>query len=441
MTHHRAIALVFAVHGAVSGSLITCIPWFQQHFHLSPATLGLLLLCQPVGAFLAMPMAGRIAHHLGGRTATRLLILLWCVWLPVPALAPAPGWLFLAFLVYGMIAGTSDVLMNAHGVALERRLGRSIIAGLHGRWSVGSLAAGGAGILAVGCGLDARDHLLAVTALLLVLAAVAGRALAPDEPARADAPAPRRFALPTRAILAVGLVGFCATFAEGASSNWAAIYTTKVAAAGPSTATAAYTVFMLCMAATRLVGDRVVGRFGPVAMVRGGGVTAACGGLLVVLARTPWLCIAGFALVALGIAVIVPLVFSAAGNSGGATGDGVAGVATITYLSGLIAPAAMGWVAGAVSYPAAFAMVVLVGVAMAVLAGTLRRGGSPGAGPRRDIRPQRRSAVPADPGTPFQNPFLNPVLGPLPAPFPTPPTTAAGRAATQPNRAAELGSC
>ncbi len=391
MTHHRAIALVFAVHGAVSGSLITCIPWFQQHFHLSPATLGLLLLCQPVGAFLAMPMAGRIAHRLGGRTATRLLILLWCAWLPVPALAPAPGWLFAAFLVYGMVAGTSDVLMNAHGVALERRLGRSIIAGLHGRWSIGSLAAGGVGILASGYGMGARDHLLAVTALLLVPAVVAGRALAPDEPVDADAPAPRRFALPNRAILAIGLVGFCGTFAEGATSDWAAVYTSKVASAGPSTATAAYTVFMLCMAATRLVGDRVVGRIGAVAVVRGGGATAAGGAVLVVLARTPWLCIAGFALVALGIAVIVPLVFSAAGNSGGAAGEGVAGVATITYLSGLIAPAAMGWVAGALSYPAAFAMVALAAAAMAALAGTLRRpGGSPAVGPRRPSRPLRQ---------------------------------------------------
>lgn len=371
VTHHRAVALVFAVHGAVAGTLATSLPWFQQHFHLSPGTLGLVLLCEPVGAFVAMPMAGRLAHRLGGRRATRLLVGLWCALLPVPALAPGPAWLFVSFLLLGMAAGSSDVVMNAQAVALEQRLGHSIIAGLHGLWCVGSLAAGGLGILAAQYRLDARVHLLAVAALLLVLGGLAGRGL-PAAEAAAGAPAPRRFALPTRAILAVGIVGFCGTFAEGATSNWAAVYVTKVADAGPAVATTAYTVFMVCMAGTRLVGDRFVRRLGAVAVVRIGGTTAAVGGVVVVLGRTPWLCTVGFALIGAGIAVIVPLVFAAAGKAGATPGEGVAGVATITYMSGLIAPAVTGWAAGAVSYPAAFALVAVFAAAMALQAGALR---------------------------------------------------------------------
>lgn len=371
MNQHRAVALVFAVHGGVSGTLATSVPWIQAHYHLGPTTLGLVLFCAPIGSFAAMPTAARLSHRLGGRRTMRLLISLWCALLPVPALVPGAGWLFPAFLLLGMAAGASDVVMNSQAVALQRRLNRSIISGLHGLWSLGSLAAGGLGILAARQHLDARAHLLGAAALLLVLTVFAGRAF-PADAAEPGAPAPRRFALPTRAILVIGIVGFCGTFAEGATSDWAGVYVTKVAAAGPAVAATAYTLFMLSMTTTRLLGDRLVGLAGPVAVVRIGGIVAACGGAVVVLGRTPALCIAGFALVGVGIAVIVPLVFSAAGQARTSPGEGVAGVATITYLSGLVAPAVTGWTAGAVSYPAAFALITAFAAAMALLAGALR---------------------------------------------------------------------
>ena len=371
MSHHRAIAAVFVAHGAVAGSLATRIPWIQDHLHLGPGTLGLALLCPSIGAFIGMPLAGRLAYRFGGRAATRVLLALWCGALALPALAPAPAWLFVAFLLYGAAAGMCDVVMNAQAVVLERRLGRSIISGLHGLWCVGSLAGGGIGALAAQAGIDARLHLGVTALVLLSLGAVAGRDLLPDS-SPAGVPAPRRFALPTRAILVIGLVGFCGTFAEGASSNWAAVYLTEVAAAGPGVAAAGYMTFMLCMAGARLVGDRVIQRLGPVTAVRAGGIVAAVGGAIVVAARTPVLCIAGFALLGLGVAVIVPLVFAAAGNAGPTPGEGVAGIATITYLSGLTAPAVTGWVAGGVSYPAAFAMVTGVMVLLTLLAPVLR---------------------------------------------------------------------
>ncbi|MEV0384232.1 MFS transporter [Nonomuraea sp. NPDC050643] len=371
MSHHRAIAAIFAVHGAVAGSLSTRIPWIQDRLDLDPRILGLALLCPPIGAFIGMPMAGRLAHRFGGRRVTRVLIALWCSGLALPALAPSPVGLFAAFLLFGAAAGMSDVTMNAHAVVLERHLGRSIMSGLHGMWAVGSLTAAGIGVLAAQSGLDARVHLGTMSAVLLLLGLLAGRGLLTDH-TPADAPAPRRFALPGRGIALIGVVGFCATFAEGASANWSALYITEVTDAGPGVGAAGYTVFMLFMAGTRLLGDRVIRLLGPVATVRTSGAVAAVGGLIVVLARTPALAIAGFALVGLGVAVIVPLAIAAAGNRGATPGEGVAGVATITYLSGLVAPAVTGWVAGGLSYPAAFAVITAVVVLLTLLAPALR---------------------------------------------------------------------
>ncbi|MFB4302706.1 MFS transporter [Actinomadura sp. NTSP31] len=391
---HRAIAAVFAVHGAVAGTLATRIPWIQDHLHLGATLLGLALLCPSIGAFATMPTASRIAHRIGERTATRALIAFWAAALALPALSPAPGFLFAAMLVYGMAAGMSDVVMNGHAVSVERHLKRPIMSGLHGLWAVGSLAAGGVGILAAHAGVDARVHLGVVALLLLAAGAAAGRGLLPDR-ADADAPAPRRFALPNRAIAAIGVVGFCATFAEGASADWSAVYLTKVADAGPGLAAASYTVFMACMAATRLAGDRLVRRFGPAMVVRCGGGVAVLGGVLVVAARSAVPGIAGFALLGTGVATVVPLVFAAAGNAGNTPGEGVAGVATITYLSGLTAPAVTGWAAGALSYPAAFALITCIVAPTLLFAGALRPRPAPVAAPAgppveppvRELRP------------------------------------------------------
>ncbi len=366
-----AVAAVFAVHGAVSGSMATRIPWLQDHLHLGPAALGLALFCPAVGAFVAMPMSGRLVHRHGGRPATRVLLALWCVALTLPSLAPGLIWLCVAFLAYGAAAGMCDVTMNAQGVIVERRLERSIMSGLHGMWSAGSLTGAGIGVVAAQVGVDARVHHAVMALLLLLVAVLTSRGLL-DTRAEAGQQAPPRFAVPSRAVLAIGAVGFCATFAEGASMNWAAVYVKDVTGAGPGLAAAGYAVFTLTMAVTRLAGDLIVRRFGAVTTVRVGGVLATSGGVMIVIARTPVLGITGFALLGVGLAVTVPLTFAAGGNATPVPSQGVAGVATITYLSGLVAPAATGWFAHLTSLPATFGLIAAITLTTVATASALR---------------------------------------------------------------------
>ncbi len=160
---------------------------------------------------------------------------------------------------------------------------------------------------------------------------------------------PPRFSLPPKSALLIGAVGFCAVFAEGASLDWSAVYLRDVLDSSAGVAAASTTGFTLTMAVARLAGDAVVNRFGAVRTVRVGGVLAALGGLLVVLASHPVMAMGGFALLGLGIAVVVPLAFAAAGRSGPNPSQAIAGVATITYTSGLIAPSAIGTLADATS--------------------------------------------------------------------------------------------
>lgn len=367
-----AVAAVFAVHGAVTGSFATRIPWIQDRLDIGEGALGLALLAPALGSLVGMPMAGRLGHRFGGRATTRWLLAGWCAALALPALAPNLPALWLTLLVYGTVAGMSDVGMNAQGVVVEQRMGRSIMSGLHGMWSVGGLLGGVLGMLAAHADVDARLHLGGMAVLLLVVGGVAGRGLLPDDVAP-ETPAPPHFALPSRGVLVIGLVGFCSVFAEAASQDWCAVYLDKITGASPGVAAASYTAFAFTMAAGRLGGDLIVRRLGATATVRASGILAVLGGVLVVLARTPGPAIAGFMLIGLGVSVVVPLAFAVAGNAAPTPSQGVAGVATISYTAGFIAPSAIGAIAGGTSLSASFALVTVMLVAMVLAAGALRR--------------------------------------------------------------------
>lgn len=366
-----AVAAVFAVHGAVTGSFATRVPWIQDHAGVSAGQLGLALAFPALGASIAMPLAGGISHRFGARNALRGLMALWTLSLVLPSLAPNLLTLCLALFTYGATAGMADVAMNALGVEVENRLGRSIMSGLHGMWSAGALVGSAAGTLAAHLGSDARLHHLLAAAVLTVLGVAACAWVLDLQPAE-DEEAPPRFALPPRSALLIGAVGFCAVFAEGASLDWSAVYLRDQLEASAGLAAACTTGFTLTMALARIAGDRVVDRFGAVRTVRASGVLAVLGGLLIVVSEHPAVAMAGFALMGLGIAVVVPLCFAAAGRSGPNPSQAIAGVATITYTSGLVAPSAIGGLAQATSLVVSFGLVTLLACGVAGFAGVLR---------------------------------------------------------------------
>ncbi|MFI0038761.1 MFS transporter [Streptomyces mutabilis] len=368
-----AVAAVFAVHGAVTGSFATRVPWIQDHAGVSAGQLGLALAFPALGASLAMPLAGSVSHRFGARTALRGLLALWTLALVLPSLAPNLLTLCLALFVYGATAGMSDVAMNALGVEIENRLDKSIMSSLHGMWSAGALIGSAAGTLAAHLGSDARLHHVLAAAVLTVAGLVACTWVLDLQPAEDEDPPPR-FALPPRSAVLIGAVGFCAVFAEGASLDWSAVYLRDELETSAGLAAACTTGFTLTMAVARLAGDKVVDRFGAVRTVRVSGVLASLGGLLVVVGGHPAVAMTGFALMGLGIAVVVPLCFAAAGRAGSNPSLAIAGVATITYTSGLVAPSAIGGLAQATSLVVSFGLVTVLACCLVVFAKVLRAG-------------------------------------------------------------------
>jgi predicted MFS family arabinose efflux permease len=366
-----ATSVIFAVHGAVTGTFAARLPWVADHVGVSAGGLGVALLMPGIGALAAMPLSGRLTHRYDLRSLTRILILMWCAALVLPALPTTLPVLCAALAVYGAAAGVADVAMNAQAVVIEQGYGRSVMSAFHGFWSVGGLAGAAAAVLAARHGVDARVHFAATAAVLSLVTLIAATRLLPHRP-EPEVDAPPAFALPTGAVLPIGLIGLCAVFAEGAGLDWSAVYVRDVLGNSAGTAAATVAVFSISMAVARFAGDRVVRRLGPVATVQLAALCAAVGALAVVLGRHVVPVMAGFGVLGAGIAVVVPLVFAAAGRLDEHPGRNLAGVAGIAYGSGLIAPGVIGGIAHVSSLTMSFIVVAGLVVVMGAAAPVLR---------------------------------------------------------------------
>ena len=126
------------------------------------------------------------------------------------------------------------------------------------------------------------------------------------------------------------------------------------------------------MAAARLLGDRVIRRLGPVRTVRLSGACAAVGALTVVLAPGVGSPSSGSRLLGVGVALVVPIVFAAAGRVGPHPARSIAGVAGVAYASGLITPGVIGGIASVSSLTVSFCVVACLVAVMALAAGVVR---------------------------------------------------------------------
>jgi MFS family permease len=358
----RAVFSIFALCGVICSLWSTSLPTINARLHLGETRLGVVLLLTSAGAVAVMPLTGRLCDRLGSRAVLRVGAPLSALTLIGPPLAQGfPVLLGLAFLL-GAGIGSLDVAMNAHAIVVERRYGRAIMSAFHGFWSVGGVL--GSALIAVGLHVRASDSALIVggaiasAALLIVPGPLLLRGGRREQAATgvptAGEPAATRGGGGRGVVLLLGVVAAAGFICEGAAYNWAPLHAIRELHAAPATAALTYTVFATMLMTGRLTGDWMRRWLGEVrTMVYAGGV-AVCGFLLVALAPSltsgGLACdYVGWAVTGLGLATVVPAIFSAVGARDAGVGRALSWVAVCAYGGELAGPAVIGPLAGATS--------------------------------------------------------------------------------------------
>jgi MFS family permease len=346
MTRARiAVTVVFALNGFLFASIFARLPAIKERADLSAGELGLALLCSMLGLLVSQVATGPLVSRFGSRPLVLAGAIGYAVALVPVALSTSFATLAASFLLVGLINGVLDVSMNVHGITVERRIARPILATLHAGFSFGALGGAAAGGLVAAAGVAVVPHLALTAAVGVAVALPATRfLLPPDADAAPDRPP---FARPTRALAAVGAFAFCALLSEGAVNDWAAVYLDEDLQAGEGLAAGGLAAFSLTMAIGRLVGDRLTEALGPVKLARGGGALAASGVGMAILAAGPAAALVGFAAAGIGLAALFPLALRAAADRGENAGPAVSAVSAMGYLGFLAGPPAVGGLAEA----------------------------------------------------------------------------------------------
>jgi fucose permease len=341
----------------------------QDSRHLSVGVLGLCLLTPAVGAVAALPPAGALVSRWGRRSVFAISAIVMSGALPLLASAPGIGGFVAALAVFGAAGATLDVALNVEGVAVESGYQRSLLAGMHGFWSLGALAGTGIGAASAAGGISPAVA-FAVTSAVVVLALLGcSRSLS----AQRSGPGGPALAWPDRRTLRVGLIVFCSLFVEATAADWGAVFLHRSVGTSLAAAASAFAAFSAAMVAGRFTGDRLVDRIGPVAATRWPAVAGGLTLLLGILTRQFALCLTGFFVAGAGTAILFPMAMVAAGQDAGDPARAIAASATVGYLGWVLAPGVVGGVAALASLPAAVSLAAVVLLVAAALAGTLAR--------------------------------------------------------------------
>lgn len=380
-----AVAALFVVNGATYNSLVPRFPALRDGLGLSNAELGLAIAAFPAAAIVVGVGAGPLIARFGSARVAVLAGVVGALLLPLTAIAPSWAVLAATLFALGVTDAWTDAAMNAHGLRVQERYGRSIINSLHATWSLAAVGAGFLAAGAAGVGVPLWLHLGVVAVALLVVSAVADRGLLvgpePAEVPDGSTDAARSGGVLTALrswrvggpLLAIAVVMVCSGGIEDSSASWGAVYLRDDLGASPFVAGLPFVAFQAAMTVGRLTGDRAVDRLGAVRVARYGALLAAVGLGGALLIAHPAAAIAGWAVCGAGVATIFPLGFAAAGAVPGVRpGDGVTVVGWLARLGFLAFPPIIGAVADGVSVAAGLALVPLAALGAALAARALR---------------------------------------------------------------------
>ncbi|MCF2130354.1 MFS transporter [Strepomyces sp. STD 3.1] len=383
-----AVAVLFFTNGALFANLLPRYPQIKADLGIGNAAYGLAVAAFPAGAIAAGLAAGILVRRFGSAQVAVGGTLLTGVGILAAALAESvvvfAGALFLA----GAMDAFTDVAQNAHGLRVQRRYGRSIINSFHAIWSIGAVTGGSMAAGAIALGVPRGQHLFFSGVVFAVAACVALRFCLPgpeteateaaEEEDAADgaprtAPAPATGARIRYVLAALVLIATAGTLVEDAGSSWATLYLSDSLHASVALAASGYVALVGAQFVGRLIGDRLVDRFGQRAVARSGALIAAAGmGLALAVPTVPGT-VLGFAAAGFGVATLVPAAMHEADELPGLKpGSGLTIVSWLMRLGFLLSPPVVGLVADATSLRVGLLVVPLAGLLVLLLAGVLQ---------------------------------------------------------------------
>jgi MFS family permease len=370
----------FAVQGLCFAAMFSQVATLRDKFGLDETQLTIILAAVPIVAGVGSVVAGSLTGRVGSGAVLRTAALGVSLAMAGVGLAPTLGILYVVVALFGLAVGGVDATMNMQGVAVQRRYGRSIMQSCHAWWSVAGISSALVAIGAGHLGLSLEVFLGSMAAVGAAIALAIGPGLLKRGEETADLPVEQvetEHRIPWGPIVLVGLAVMVMFIGDSATTSWSAIFMSDVLGATGGVVPAALFAYLTAQLLGRTVADQFIARAGAMTTMISGALIAAAGFGIVATAKDPLVAIAGFGLVGVGLSVVVPLSFSAAGAlDPGGTGIAIARVNLFNYAGVVVGAVVIGVVGELVDLRVAFAVPAVLVLLILALSPAFRVAGS-----------------------------------------------------------------
>jgi len=371
----------FGASGLLTASFASRLVLVRESLGVSPGGMGLLLVATTVGSVVSMPFMGRLIERFGDIAVIRVCSTVAWAALVMAAICASHGWSFaiaVPLFLMGAGNGSWDVAQNLAGTQVEQAMGRSVMPQFHAAFSLATLVGAGIGWVFshLGTGLVAHIGTVAVLGLVVVWTSTFWLlpptvVIQPSAEAIGQPAAPIRSAWLEPRTLLIGVVMLSVSLTEGSANDWITSAVVQSFATPETTGIACLGVFLAAMTLMRMMGTRLIDRWGRVATLRWCSVCAILGLLAFGLGPSLWFVVPGAAVWGLGAALGFPVGISAASDDPLRAARRTAVVSTLAYLAFLGGPPLLGMLAGHIGFRGALLAILVPAVLSLFLAGWL----------------------------------------------------------------------
>jgi MFS family permease len=370
-----AVGMFYFGMGLSFATWASRIPDIKTALHLTEGDLGSILFALPMGQLIIMPFSGKMVTKFGSHRILVFSLIMYVLCLANLGLATSALQLSLGLFLFGIFGNLANIAVNTQGVYTEVLFKKTIMSAFHGMWSFAGFTGALVGLGMLTLNLTPFHHFLIVGGVVLLMVAFNFKFLvkAKEKIKNKTSENKKLFAKPDSALIWLGVIGFCSMASEGVMFDWSGVYFKDIVKAPGPLVILGYTSFMIMMASGRFLGDGLINKFGRERVMQISGFMISAGLFTAVFLPYIIPCTIAFMAVGLGVATIVPTVYSIAGkNPTVPPGEALTIVSSVSFLGFLMGPPVIGHIAESFGLQFSFAFIGIFGVLIAFMVSKIR---------------------------------------------------------------------
>lgn len=369
-----AVGMFYFGMGLSFATWASRIPDIKAALNLTEGDLGSILFALPMGQLIVMPFSGKMVTKFGSHRVLIFALIMYVLSLANLGLATTGLQLSVGLFLFGLFGNLANIAVNTQGVYTEVLFKKTIMSSFHGMWSFAGFTGALVGLAMLALNLTPLHHFLIVGVVVLLMIAFNFQFLIrAKEKIKHNTEKKKIFVKPDSGLIWLGVIGFCSMASEGVMFDWSGVYFKDIVQAPGPLVVLGYTSFMIMMASGRFLGDGLINKFGRERVMQISGVMISAGLFTAVFLPYIIPCTIAFMAVGLGVATIVPTVYSMAGkNPTVPAGEALTIVSSVSFLGFLMGPPVIGHIAQNFGLRFSFAFIGIFGVLIAFMVSKIR---------------------------------------------------------------------